>query len=131
MSSSHRSLSYSIQEDIHLCHVYLDVSQNPIVGINQSKDQFWARVEADYHLDPMFQNQPRPRRSLQSRMSVIINAISKLRGCVRQIENLKPSGASEEDIVSYCCYCYCILPRLFLILYIYSIVYFIDTVESS
>ena len=72
MSSSHRSLSYSIQEDIHLCHVYLDVSQNPIIGINQSKDQFWARVEADYHLDPMFQNQPRPRRSLQSRMSVIL-----------------------------------------------------------
>ena len=67
MSSSHRSLSYSIKEDIHLCHVYLNISQNPIVGINQFEDQFWARVEADYHLDSKFENRPRPKRSLKKK----------------------------------------------------------------
>lgn len=26
-------------EDVHLCNVYLHIFQNPIVGINQSKDR--------------------------------------------------------------------------------------------
>ena len=44
--------------------------------------------------------QRRPKRSLQTRMTSILSAVSKLRGCVNQIENKNPSGASEEDIVS-------------------------------
>lgn len=35
-----RSGSYSLEENTHLCYVYFDVSQNPIIGINQSQDQF-------------------------------------------------------------------------------------------
>ncbi|CAN6990150.1 unnamed protein product [Brassica rapa subsp. trilocularis] len=84
---------------MHLCHVYLDVSQNPIIGINQSKDQFWARVENEYQISEIFNRQPRPRRSLQTRMKTILSAVSKLRGGVNQIENKNPSGASEQDIV--------------------------------
>ena len=98
--TSIRSLSYSIEEDMHLCHVYLDVSQNPIIGINQSKDQFWARVENEYQKSEIFNRQPRPRRSLQTRMTTILSAVSKLRGCVNKIENKNPRGASEQDIVS-------------------------------
>ncbi|GAY55894.1 hypothetical protein CUMW_167610 [Citrus unshiu] len=45
-----------------------------------------------------FTTQVRPRRSLQKRMQSILVAIGKLRGCVRQIENQNPSGASEQDI---------------------------------
>ncbi|CDY31790.1 BnaC01g27460D [Brassica napus] len=96
--TSIRSSSYSIEEDMHLCHVYLDVSQNPIIGINQSKDQFWARVENEYQKSEIFNRQPRPRRSLQTRMTTILSAVSKLRGCVNKIENKNPRGASEQDI---------------------------------
>lgn len=98
--SSIRSASYSMEEDIFLCHVYLDVSQNPIIGINQSGDQFWKRVLVEYEKSEFFPNQPRPQRSLQTRMTTILSAVSKLRGCVNQIENKNPSGASEQDIVS-------------------------------
>ncbi|KZV51694.1 hypothetical protein F511_29520 [Dorcoceras hygrometricum] len=49
MASSARSASYSYQEDIHLCHVYLNISQDPIKGINQSRNQFWTRVEESYN----------------------------------------------------------------------------------
>ncbi|KAL5553590.1 hypothetical protein UlMin_040991 [Ulmus minor] len=100
MASQHRSSSYTNEEDLHICHVYLDISQNPIVGINQSKDQFWARIEYDYN-NPQSEftiTQSRPKRSLQCRMQVILTAVGKLRGCIRQIENLNPSGASEQDI---------------------------------
>ncbi|KAF8108612.1 hypothetical protein N665_0106s0014 [Sinapis alba] len=90
--TSSRSLSYSIDEDMHLCHMYLDVSQNPIIGINQ--------VETEYQKSEIFNHQPRPRRSLQTRMTTILSAVSKLRGCVNQIENKNPSGASEQDILN-------------------------------
>ncbi|XP_042411239.1 uncharacterized protein LOC122000833 [Zingiber officinale] len=30
----------------------------------------------------------------------MIAAVSKLKGCIRQIEELNPSGASEEDIIN-------------------------------
>ncbi|KAL5576878.1 hypothetical protein UlMin_018577 [Ulmus minor] len=100
MASQYRSSSYTNEEDLHLCHVYLDISQNPIVGINQSKDQFCARIEYDYNNSQLefTITQSRPKRSLQCRMQVILTAVGKLRGCIQQIENLNPSGASEQDI---------------------------------
>ncbi|KAL2484391.1 hypothetical protein Adt_29147 [Abeliophyllum distichum] len=33
-------------------------------------------------------------------MSIIITAIGKLRGCIRQVEYSNPSGASEQDILN-------------------------------
>ncbi|CDY11698.1 BnaC06g13060D [Brassica napus] len=33
-------------------------------------------------------------------MTTILSAVSKLRGCINQIENKNPSGASEHDILS-------------------------------
>ncbi|KZV43130.1 hypothetical protein F511_07945 [Dorcoceras hygrometricum] len=49
MASIARNASYSYQEDIHLCHVYLDISQDPIKGINQSQNQFCTRVKERYN----------------------------------------------------------------------------------
>ncbi|KDO38534.1 hypothetical protein CISIN_1g048262mg [Citrus sinensis] len=99
MAPTPRSTSYTHKEDIHLFHIYLDISQNPIVGINQSRDAFWSRVEIEYNNSkPDFTTQDRPRRYLQKRMQSILAAIGKLRGCVRQIENLNLNGASKQDI---------------------------------
>ncbi|KAG8657697.1 hypothetical protein MANES_03G086209v8 [Manihot esculenta] len=39
-------------------------------------------------------------RSLQCRLQVIEKAIRKLNGCYRQVENLHPSGASEQDLLN-------------------------------
>ena len=101
MAPTPKSTSYTHKEDIHLCNIYLDIFQNPIVGTNQSRDAFWSRVEIEYNdSKPEFTTQVRPRRSLQKRMQSILNAISKLRGCVRKIENQNPSVASVQDIVS-------------------------------
>ena len=96
--TSSRGPTYTVQEDMHLCHIYLDISQNPIIGISQKKDQFWARIETEYHSNGI--QKVRPRRSLETRMATILSAVSKLRGCINQIENKNPSGASDQDIVS-------------------------------
>ncbi|KAK2662952.1 hypothetical protein Ddye_001526 [Dipteronia dyeriana] len=99
--STKRSSSYTNAEDTHLCHIYLDVSQNPIIGIYQSKDMFWRRVENDYNNSrPSFITEVRNKRSLLCRMQTIPTSMGKMRGCIRQIERLKPSGASEADIMN-------------------------------
>ena len=111
-----RSTPYTHEANIHLCHIYLDIFQNHIVGINQSRDVFWSRVEIEYNNSKAeFTTQVRPRRSLQKRMQSILVAIGKLRGCIRQIKNQNPSSASEQDIVSlyYTYFIYNILITLF------------------
>lgn len=101
-----RSLNYSTEEDAAICEIYLDISQNPIIGINQSRDRFWSRVENAYN--DRFLDQQRSKRSLESRWAIILKHVTKMRGCIRQVENRKRSGASEQDIVStsvsiFCC----------------------------
>ena len=93
---------------MHLCRVYLDVSQNPILGINQTSDHFWSRIKNEYNSNLLESvTEARGKRSLQSRWQTIKTAVSKLRECVRQVENLNPSGASEQDIVSISCFNLC------------------------
>ncbi|KAK3225445.1 hypothetical protein Dsin_005307 [Dipteronia sinensis] len=101
--STKRTSSYTHAKETHLCHIYLNVSQNPIIGIYQLKDMFWARVVNDYNNNkPDFITELCNKRSLQCRMQTILCAIGKFRGCLRQIETPKPSGASEANIVSIC-----------------------------
>lgn len=97
---SGRGSSFTTEEDILLCKSYLDISQDPITGRNQSSDRFWGRIMEQYNSDKPQDYELRNTRSLQSRMSIISAAVKKMNGCVRQIENMHPSGASEQDIVS-------------------------------
>ncbi|XP_060190743.1 uncharacterized protein LOC132620030 [Lycium barbarum] len=97
---STRSTGYSTNEDMVLCQVYLDVSQDPITGINQSRDNFWGRMEDGYNSAKDEYWEYRNKRSLECRIKVIEKAIRKLNGCVRQVENLHPSGASDKDIIN-------------------------------
>ncbi|KAK2655980.1 hypothetical protein Ddye_009032 [Dipteronia dyeriana] len=99
--STKRSSSYTNAEDTYLCHIYLDVLQNPIIGIYQSRDMFWTRVETDYNNNkPYFITELRNKRSLQYRIHTILTTIGKMQGCIRHIESLKPNGASEVDIMN-------------------------------
>ena len=95
-----RSAGYSTNEDVLLCGVYLDVSQDPIIGKQQSSQRFWSRVAEAYEIAKNECWESRNPRSLQCRLQVIEKAIRKLNGCYRQVENLHPSGASEQDLVS-------------------------------
>ncbi|XP_020262906.1 glutathione S-transferase T3-like [Asparagus officinalis] len=94
-----RSTGYTVTEDVLLCQVFLDISQDPIIGRNQSRDAFWSRVEDKYNelRDQHFEM--RTSRSIRSRMEIISNEVRKLNACLRQVENLNPSGASDEDIL--------------------------------
>ena len=95
-----KKTNYSPLEDEHLCQIYMEISQDPVIGTNQSLDRFWSRVEVAYNSSINDEWEKRSNRSLQSRMQAIEKAVKKLKGCVRQVENYNPSGASDKDIVS-------------------------------
>ena len=100
LKMSLRGSAYIPAEDQMLCQIYIDISQDPITGRNQSGKRFWSRVEKTYNESKQASWEQRTLRSLQSRMQTIEKATRKLNGCIRQVELLNPSGASEQDIVS-------------------------------
>ncbi|XP_020266596.1 uncharacterized protein LOC109842095 [Asparagus officinalis] len=44
-----RLSGYMVTEDVLLCQVFIDISQDPIISRNQSRDAFWSRVEDIYN----------------------------------------------------------------------------------
>ena len=95
-----RSSGYTISEDVLLCQVYLDISQDPITGRYQSANEFWSRVELKYNELRQQHLEYRNIRSLRSRMDTINSEVKRLNECLKQVENMNPSGVSEEDIMS-------------------------------
>ena len=98
---SGRSSGYSNGEDIILCQAYLEISQDPITGRYQSADRFWARVEEKYNVAKPSNMEYRNSTSVRCRMQNINAAVKKLKACINQVENMNPSGASDQDIVSF------------------------------
>ncbi|KAL8530845.1 hypothetical protein ACS0TY_007758 [Phlomoides rotata] len=81
--------------------MWLDVSQDPAVGNNQSKAQFWQCIIEDYtSKKPSSNMSDRNIRPVQCRMQLIHKDCKKFNGCLRQIELMHPSGANEQIIIS-------------------------------
>lgn len=101
MTLNTQSSFYTPEEDKLLCQVYLHITQNPNIGINQSRDRIWSRIAHEYKKSRVTTAiQERPARSLQARMHIILPTITKLKSCVKQIENLNHSDASKDVILS-------------------------------
>ena len=111
-----RGVGYSNAEDIILGESFLQITQDPIVGRYQSSERFWERVGETYNerVDDNYEQctvrslqshmnnyEQRTVRLLQSRMNTITVEMKRLNACLRQIEYTKPSGKSNEDIVSF------------------------------
>ncbi|CAN6877471.1 unnamed protein product, partial [Brassica oleracea] len=51
------------------------------------KRSIWARVETEYQNSEIFSHQPRPKRSLQTRMTTILSAVSRYLLCMEKFTN--------------------------------------------
>ena len=95
-----RGSSFNQHEDELLCRVYLEISQDPIGSNNQSLGKLWKKIQKNYNEKKEECWEIRSDRSLQGRMNIILYAVRNLKNCIRKVENLNTSGASEFDIVS-------------------------------
>ena len=59
-----RSSGYSYAEDVLLCQVYMEISQDPIVVVFQSSNSFWSRVEEKFNAVEDATCEERTKRSL-------------------------------------------------------------------
>ncbi|KAL0668696.1 hypothetical protein Bca4012_031400 [Brassica carinata] len=95
-----RFAGYTHEEDRLLCQVYMKISQDPIKCVYQSFDQFWSRVAAAYENGKDASWSKRTKKSIHCRIQTTEKETQKLHACIKQCENIRPSGASNDDIVS-------------------------------
>ncbi|CAK8575687.1 unnamed protein product [Lathyrus sativus] len=90
---------FTRDEDICLIQSWLNVSKDPIVGVDQKAESFWHRVAANYN---QYHGQLREKLSgqLKCRWHRINASVQKFVGCYRQAVNGKKSGTSENDIMA-------------------------------
>ncbi|PLW10563.1 hypothetical protein PCASD_22543 [Puccinia coronata f. sp. avenae] len=94
-----RQRNYSNCEDLQLCAIWLDITQDPIIGKNQTGDKFWNRITKKYMLaipDPL-----RTPMGLKSCWCALQATITKFSACVKQIEHRNQRGATNEDKLTY------------------------------
>ena len=96
-----RTCGYNQEEDRLICQVYMQISQDPITCAYQTSDQFWSRLVETYENEKNENWSERSRRSIQGCVQTNEKATKKVHACIRQCENRRPSGASNNDIVSY------------------------------
>ena len=65
-----RAGNYSTTDDKLLCYTYLQVSRDPSIGGDQSRDAYWLRMKEHFDLRNM-SGIDRSARSLRSRWSTI------------------------------------------------------------
>ncbi|PLW37229.1 hypothetical protein PCASD_15348 [Puccinia coronata f. sp. avenae] len=94
-----RQKNYTEKEDVQLCDLWLDVTQDPVVGTNHTGNGFWNRVTENYM--KAFPNVPRTAVGLKSRWATIQGFINKFAGCLNQINNRNQSRTTNKDRLTY------------------------------
>ncbi|XP_024008937.1 uncharacterized protein LOC112084138 [Eutrema salsugineum] len=76
----------------------MEISQDPITGVYQTSDKFLDRVVEAFEKEKASTWSEHTKKSIRSRFQTIERATRKLHACIKQCENRRPSGASNDDI---------------------------------
>jgi hypothetical protein len=85
-------------EIVVLTRAYLNVAEDPAIGVNQTGDTLWARIFANFTLQ--LPATTRTAGSLQDKWIVISRETTEFNGLYENLKACNPSGANEEDIVN-------------------------------
>ena len=94
-----RAGNYTNVDDILLCNTWLQVSRDPSVGGDQSRDAYWNRMKGHFDARNM-SGIDRSNRSLRSRWSTINSDCQRWAAYQKAVDKLNPSGTNEDDRVS-------------------------------
>ncbi|KAL0003132.1 hypothetical protein SO802_016913 [Lithocarpus litseifolius] len=89
-----RGINFTVDEDIKLVSVWLNVSLDAMTSTDQKHTKFWDRIWSTFYNDKKFN---RTKDSLSSRWSTIQRETNKFCGCLAQIENRNESSKTEYD----------------------------------
>ncbi|KAI5443659.1 hypothetical protein KIW84_012346 [Lathyrus oleraceus] len=90
---------FTREEDILLIQSWLNVSKDPIVGVDQKAESFWLRIAASYN---QYRGQLREklRGQLKCRWHRINGMVQKFVGCYKIALKGKKSGTSETNVMA-------------------------------
>ncbi|TVU26563.1 hypothetical protein EJB05_29116 [Eragrostis curvula] len=97
-----RSKSYSVDEDTLLVSAWLNVSLDPIQGVDQSRSTYWKRIYDYFHANKTFDSD-RTQGSLMNRWSGIQHDVNAFAGCLSRIETRNQSGCTVDDKIASAC----------------------------
>ena len=98
-ASKGRGGNYTNEEDVLRCNTWLQVSRDPSVGGDQSRDAYWLRMKE--HFDVRNKSGiDRSDLSFRSRWSTINKDCQKWAAAQKAVDKLNPSGTNEDDRVS-------------------------------
>ncbi|KAE8792590.1 putative receptor protein kinase ZmPK1 [Hordeum vulgare] len=91
-----RGGNYTDEEDAVLCKTWLDVSRDPSVGGDRSRDAYWLRMKEHFDLCNVSEID-RSARSLRSRWSTINKDCQQWAAAQKAVDKLNPSGTNDDD----------------------------------
>uniref|UniRef100_A0A8I6X4D1 No apical meristem-associated C-terminal domain-containing protein n=1 Tax=Hordeum vulgare subsp. vulgare TaxID=112509 RepID=A0A8I6X4D1_HORVV len=91
-----RADNYTTNDDKLLCNTWLQVSRDPSIGGDQSRDAYWGRMK-EYFDAQNVSGIDRSERSLRSRWSTINSDCQKWAAAQKAVDKLNPSGTNEDD----------------------------------
>lgn len=93
---SRRGGSFTKEEDAIICSAFMNVSKDPIVGVNQSSGGYYKRMHAYFEAHkPKGSN--RSQLAIQGRWLTIQKAVNKFCGIKSTIDRRQESGKNEQD----------------------------------
>jgi len=93
-----RTKNFTIDEDEQLVKSWLNVSLDPVKGVDQSRTTYWKRIHAHFHAHKDFSSD-RSQGSLMNRWSGIQHDVNLFAGCLSKIEGRNQSGVTIDDKV--------------------------------
>ena len=95
-----RTKNFTHLEDEAMCAAYLNVSKDPIVGVNQPLQAYWDRMEAYiYTTLKITKDEARSRSSYQHCWGDIQKETSRFCGYYVEVERKKRSGTNDDNTV--------------------------------
>ncbi|XP_062217669.1 glutathione S-transferase T2-like [Phragmites australis] len=94
------------KEDELFVSAWLNVSQDPVVGTDQSKETYWGRITKYFNTYRKPSMMTRSDKALINHMKLITDAVTKFTVHYRKVEQLNPSGTNERDKMARACTAY-------------------------
>ena len=98
-----RSKNFTKDDQMTLCHAWLDVSEDPLVGTDQCSANFWAKVAAAFNRSMSESgngDRYREPNSIQLHWRDILQkSVNKLCGAYAKAKHVEKSGYTEQDYI--------------------------------
>ncbi|KAG0534049.1 hypothetical protein BDA96_04G245300 [Sorghum bicolor] len=93
---SRRGTAFTKEEDLVVCSAFLNISKDPITGVNQTSGGYYKRMH-DYFNEHKPEGSNRSQIAIQHRWALIQKAMNKFCGHKAAIDRLNESGKNEQD----------------------------------